>query len=110
MHTYRRISVLIFLGGDYMNCSIALQILPLSHSNRIAIIDDVIAFLHAHDNVNVQVTPFETVLEGDYDHLMTILKDAILLAGKDCDNIFANVKINYGNILSIDDKLEKFYA
>lgn len=92
-----------------MNCSIALQILPLYHADRIVIIDNVIDFLHSHDNVTVVVTPFETVLQGEYMQLMTILKDAILLAGKDCDNIFANVKINYGNILSIDDKLEKYY-
>ncbi|MBS4761546.1 thiamine-binding protein [Carnobacteriaceae bacterium zg-ZUI252] len=91
-----------------MNCSIALQILPLTHPNRIVVIDDVIAFLQSQENVRVQVTPFETVLEGDFDTLMTILKDAISLAGKECDNIFANVKINYGNILSIDEKLEKF--
>lgn len=93
-----------------MNCSIALQILPLTHANRMAIIDEVIAFLYAQENVTVQVTPFETVLEGEYQQLMTILKDAICLAGKDCDNIFANVKINYGNILSIDDKLEKYHT
>lgn len=93
-----------------MNCSIALQILPLTHSNRIAVIDEVITFLHSHANVTVQVTPFETVLEGEYTQLMMILKDAILLAVKECDNIFANVKINYGNILSIEDKLEKYHA
>lgn len=93
-----------------MNCSIALQILPLSHPDRIVVIDNVIQFLQSHANITVVVTPFETVLQGEYTQLMTILKDAILLAGKDCDNIFANVKINYGNILSIDDKLEKYHS
>lgn len=93
-----------------MNCSIALQILPLSNPDRIVIIDNVIKFLRSHTNVTVVVTPFETVLQGEYTRLMTILKDAILLAGKECDNIFANVKINYGNILSIDDKLEKYHS
>lgn len=41
---------------------------------------------------------------------MAILKKAIELAGEEADNIFANVKINYGEILTIDEKLEKYDA
>ena len=54
------------------------------------------------------VTPFETVLEGEFDELMRILKEALEAAGNEADNIFANVKINVGEILSIDEKLEKY--
>ena len=52
----------------------------------------------------------ETVLEGDWEELMAILKKSIGLAGEEADNIFANVKINYGEILTIDEKLEKYDA
>ena len=91
-----------------MKASIALQVLPLSQGiNRIAIIDQVIAYLQAQ-SVTMVVTPFETVLEGEVDELMRILKDALEVAGQEADNVFANVKINIGEILSIDDKLEKY--
>ena len=56
------------------------------------------------------VTPFETVLEGEWETLFPILQQAIELAGTQADNVFANVKINYGKILSIDEKLEKYPA
>ena len=91
-----------------MKASIALQVLPLSQGiDRIAIIDQVIAYLQAQ-SVTMVVTPFETVLEGELDELMRILKEALEVAGQEADNVFANVKINVGEILSIDDKLEKY--
>ena len=91
-----------------MKASIALQVLPLSQGiNRIAIIDQVIAYLQAQ-SMTMVVTPFETVLEGEFDELMRILKEALEVAGQEADNVFANVKINVGEILSIDEKLEKY--
>ena len=87
-----------------MKASIALQVLPLSQGiDRIA----VIAYLQAQ-GVTMVVTPFETVLEGDFDQLMRILKEALEVTGQGADNVFANVKINVGEILSIDEKLEKY--
>ena len=44
----------------------------------------------------------KTVLEGEFDELMRILKEALEVAGQEADNVFANVKINVGEILSID--------
>ena len=91
-----------------MKASIALQVLPLSQGvDRIAVIDRVIAYLQSQE-VTMVVTPFETVLEGEFDELMRILKEAIEVAGQGADNVFANVKINVGKILSIDEKLEKY--
>ena len=91
-----------------MKASIALQVLPLSQGiDRIAVIDQVIAYLQAQE-VTMVVTPFETVLEGEFDELMRILKEALEVVGQKADNVFANVKINVGEILSIDEKLEKY--
>ena len=57
-----------------MKASIALQVLPLSQGiDRIAVIDKVIAYLQSQE-VTMVVTPFETVLEGEFDELMRILK------------------------------------
>ena len=107
------VKVFLFVKGKreeevLMKASIALQILPLSQGiNRIAVIDQVIAYLKAQE-VTMVVTPFETVLEGELDELMRILKEALEVAEQDADNVFANVKINVGEILSIDEKLEKY--
>ena len=91
-----------------INCSIALQILPLdNHDGRLEIIDKVIYFLQSKYS-NVTVTPFETVIEGEFNDLMDSLKECFVLAGEDSNNIFANVKINYGDILTTDEKLKKF--
>ena len=92
-----------------MKASIALQVLPLSQGiDRVALIDKVIAYLQTQ-GVTMVVTPFETVLEGEFDELMRILKEALEVAGQGSDNVFANVKINIGEILSIDEKLEKYH-
>ena len=91
-----------------MKASIALQVLPLAQGiDRIYVIDQVIAYLQAQE-VTMVVTPFETVLEGEFDELMRILKASLEVAGQEADNVFANVKINVGEILSIDEKLEKY--
>ncbi|QBZ14368.1 hypothetical protein SK637_01849 [Streptococcus mitis] len=91
-----------------MKASIALQVLPLSQGiDRIDVIDQVIAYLQAQE-VTMVVTPFETVLEGEFDELMRIFKEALEVARQEADNVFANVKINVGEILSIDEKLEKY--
>ena len=105
--------VFLFIKGKrevevVMKASIALQVLPLSQGiDRIAVIDQVIAYLQAQE-VTMVVTPFETVLEGEFDELMRILKEALEVVGQEADNVFANVKINVGEILSIDEKLEKY--
>ena len=93
-----------------MKASIALQILPLSQDvDRLSVIEKVIAYLQAQP-VKLLVTPLETVLEGEWEELMTILKGAIELAGEEVDNVFANVKINYGHILSIEEKIENYHT
>ena len=93
-----------------MKASIALQIFLCRHDvNRLAVIEEVIEFLQKQP-VKMVVTPFETVLEGEWETLFPILQQAIELAGSQADNVFADVKINYGKILSIDEKLEKYPA
>ena len=70
-----------------MKASIALQVLPLSQGiDRIAIIDKVIDYLQTQ-GVTMVVTPFETVLEGEFDELMRILKEALEVAGQGADNV-----------------------
>ena len=93
-----------------MKASIALQILPLSQDvDRLSVIEKVIAYLQAQP-VKQLVTPFETVLEGEWEELMAILKEAIVLAGEEVENFFANGKINYVHILKKKKKIENYHT
>ena len=94
-------------GGFYESKHCLASFALIRGIDRIGIIDQVIAYLQAQ-SVTMVVTPFETVLEGEFDELMRILKEALEVAGQEADNVFANVKINVGEILSIDEKLEKY--
>lgn len=99
-------------GGFLMvNCSIALQILPLGASQEatLEVVDSVIAFI-ASKTDNYEVAAFETTIQGDYDTLMPILKEAIEVASQTHHKIFTNVKISYdtkGSVLTIEDKTTK---
>ena len=65
-----------------MKASIALQVLPLSQGiDRIAIIDQVIAYLQAQ-SVTMVVTPFETVSEIKLDWSETEDKEVQKIAYK----------------------------
>lgn len=94
-------------GGSYESKHCLASFTLVQGIDRIAVIDQVIAYLQTQE-VPMVVTPFETVLEGEFDELMRILKEALEVAGQEADNVFANVKINVGEILSIDEKLEKY--
>lgn len=91
--------------------SIALQILPLYHDQETSMkaIERAIDQLRTVEQVTV--SPFETVLEGDYHELMQLLSDVIENAGRDGENIFANVKIRYqkeGQMLTSEEKTAKY--
>ncbi|MBZ6528000.1 thiamine-binding protein [Aerococcaceae bacterium DSM 111021] len=93
------------------NCSIALQILPMGtdQETTLKVVDSVIAFI-ASKTDQYEVAAFETTIQGDYDELMPILKEAIQIASKSHHKIFTNVKISYdtkGPVLTIEDKTTK---
>lgn len=94
-----------------MNASIAIQVLPNMTTNEetIRIVDEVIAFIKSFD-VNVEVGPFETTVEGDYEVLMDIVKGCpkvCIEAG--ASGAMTYVKINYvpTGVLTIKEKCEK---
>ena len=59
-----------------MNASVAIQILPnvTAREEKRAAVDAVIAYIRSN-GVRYEVGPFETVMEGDYDQLMDIVKN-----------------------------------
>lgn len=95
-----------------MEASIAIQILPKVESTEetIRIVDEVIAYI-ASTGLHYQVGAFETSVEGDFDTLMTILKECQLIAiNAGAQGVSSYVKIAYrpeGGVLGIEEKTKK---
>lgn len=98
-----------------LNCSIAIQSLPQtnSHAEMIAAIDAVIAHIKAFAQTHhytVCVSPFETVIEGDFDALMQLVKSCQTVAIEaGSPAVMSYIKINYNpnGVMRIDEKIQK---
>lgn len=91
--------------------NLALQIIPKSKTvDMYRLIDKAIAVIQ-QSGLKHQVCPFETVIEGYYDEVMKVVKQAqkvTLDAG--ADELLANIKIQIrnGRDVSIEEKMEKY--
>ena len=90
--------------------NIALQILPGSKTiHPYKLVDKAIEVI-ADSGLIYRVTPFETVMEGYYDEIMKVVKqaqEACYKAG--ADSLMTYVKIQSSTAdVSIDDKMEKY--
>lgn len=96
------------------NASMAIQVLPRAECSgeMVAIIDRVIEYIAGY-GLKYFVGPFETVIEGDYDILMEILKGCQLIAiDAGAPSVMSYVKINYhpnDEGLSIEEKTAKYH-
>lgn len=96
--------------GNIIN--VAVQVLPKSdNGNEIEIIDEAIKVV-IDSGIKYQVCPFETVMEGEYDQLLAIVKDmqaACYKAG--AKQVIVNLKIQnaFDHDVSIEEKLEKYH-
>ncbi|MFI3231416.1 MAG: thiamine-binding protein [bacterium] len=98
--------------------SMAIQILPNINdtTKKLAVIDKVIENIEAKakkNNLNMLVGPFETVIEGNLEQVLELLKDSILIASIEGEtDLLSFIKIAYNNsnsgVLSIDEKISKF--
>ncbi len=80
-----------------MNASVAIQVLPkvAESEETVRIVDAVIAYIRSQ-NVHMEVDPFETVMEGDYDQLMEIVKNCQQICiDAGAPSVMSYVKINY---------------
>ncbi len=97
-----------------MNASVAIQVLPKANSSEevVRIVDEVIAYIKS-TGLKTYVGPFETVIEGDYEELMEVVKNCQYIAIEaGCPSIMSYIKINFnpeGGVLTIDQKLKKHY-
>ena len=89
----------------------AIQVLPLdSGSDGIKIIDHAIEII-ANSGLEFRVTPFETVVEGNYDEVIVLLKkvqQGCYRSG--AEELIVNVKLHSrnGEDVSIHGKMEKY--
>lgn len=97
-----------------MNASIAIQVLPEANGDDevVRIVDEVIGYIKS-TGLSSYVGPFETVIEGDYEELMEIVKKCQYIAIEaGCPSIMSYVKINFkpeGGVLTIDKKVKKHH-
>ncbi len=91
--------------------NIALQILPQSNTkDTYTIVDEAIALIR-DSGLKYQVTPFETVMEGDYDRIMKLVKEIqIKCYESGAEGIIANLKIQSrkNSDVTIEDKMHKY--
>ena len=90
--------------------NIALQILPTSTSiHPYKLVDKAIELI-ANSGIRYKVTPFETVMEGDYDKIMAVVKlaqEACYEAGAESLMTYLKIQSSTSDV-SIDDKMEKY--
>jgi uncharacterized protein YqgV (UPF0045/DUF77 family) len=91
--------------------NLALQILPQVAADKVyAVVDEAIAVIH-NSGVKYRVCPFETVMEGTYDQLMEVVKQAqevCFKAGAGQILVFIKIQNNSGGDVSIEDKTGKY--
>ena len=91
--------------------NLALQVLPQAHNkNSYQLVDKAIEVIK-ESGVKYQVCPFETVLEGNYDELMDVVKKVHEVCYKEgTESMMTYIKIQSSsqNDVSINDKMEKY--
>jgi len=91
--------------------NIALQILPTSKTvHPYSIVDAAIAVIAA-SGLKYRVTPFETVMEGNYDRIMEVVKlaqQACYDAGAENLMTYLKIQSNGSGDVSIEDKIGKY--
>jgi len=90
--------------------NIALQILPTSKDiHPYALVDKAIEVI-ANSGLKYKVTPFETVMEGNYDDIMDVVKQAQQACYKaGAESLMTYIKIQSSTQdVTIDDKMGKY--
>ena len=95
-----------------MNASVAIQILPqnVEREKMLRCVDSVIEYIAGLD-VNYVVGPFETVIEGDFDVLMEIVRNCFrICVAAGAPGVLGYVKVNYcpDGVLTIAEKTDKY--
>lgn len=91
--------------------NLAIQVIPSSNDRKVYdLVDEAIAVIQA-SGLRYQVCPFETVLEGDYDRIMEVVKQSIATClSKGAEEILVNIKmqIKKDGDVTIEEKTGKY--
>jgi uncharacterized protein YqgV (UPF0045/DUF77 family) len=92
--------------------SIAIQVLPgTDGENIIRVVDSVISYIKS-TGLDAHVGPYETTVDGDFETLMEIIKQAQLICIKEgAESVASYIKIFYNpnaGVWSIDKKISKY--
>lgn len=95
-----------------MNASVAIQVLPqqVDQKKMLECVDAVIEYIASCD-VKYTVGPFETVLEGDFEVLMEIVRACFrICVAAGAPGVLGYVKVNYcpDGVLTIEEKTDKY--
>jgi uncharacterized protein YqgV (UPF0045/DUF77 family) len=90
--------------------NIALQILPTSKTIHPYLLVDKAIEVIAASGLHYKVTPFETVMEGSYDEIMQVVKQAQQACyNAGAESLMTYIKIQSSTMdVSIEDKMEKY--
>lgn len=91
--------------------NIAIQVIPLSREKELYDLVDLAIQVIQSAGIKYRVCPFETVMEGEYDRLMEIVKECQQVClDNGADQVLVNLKIQNrkkGDI-RIRDKMRKY--
>ena len=95
--------------NNYVN--VAIQVLPRSNSkNAYDIVDKAIELIK-QSGLLYQVCPFETVIEGDYDEIMKLVKEVQKVCydnGAEDMLCYLKIQSSGSKHVTIDDKMKKY--
>lgn len=91
--------------------NIAIQVIPFSRERELYDLVDLAIQVIESAGVSYRVCPFETVMEGEYDRLMEVVKDCQQIClDNGADQVLVNLKIQHrkeGDV-RISDKMKKY--
>lgn len=91
--------------------NVAIQVLPRSAKvGTYELVDKAIETIQ-NSGLKYQVCPFETVVEGYYDEIMTLLKEVHeVVYANGAEEMITNIKIqtSYNQDVYIEDKMNKY--
>ena len=91
--------------------NISLQLLPGSQSKHPYDIVDKAIQIIASSGIRYKVCPFETVMEGNYDEIMEVIKKVqteCLDFGADSVLSFIKIQVSKHNDVTFEDKIGKY--
>ncbi len=91
--------------------NVALQVLPRSREKgTYELVDTAIEVIKA-SGIKYRVCPFETVLEGDYDEIMELIKkvhEVLYADGTETMLTYIKIQSAAGRDVTIEDKMAKY--